>query len=79
MAIALRIVGLVAAAALVWGAMLALDNYGQFANVARWTDVKDLGWLRAWLTEFRMPIMCVAGALALTMLSWLWQKLKLGH
>jgi hypothetical protein len=75
----LRVIGIAFAAALCWGAYLALENYGQFANVARWTGDNDLRWLRPWLTEFRMPLLCIAGFLSLSVLSWLWQKLRLGH
>ena len=77
--IALRLAGLVAAAALAYGAFYAYDNYGQFANFARWTGDRELRWIRPWLVEFRMPLLCVAGFLSLTVLSWLWSKLKLGH
>ena len=75
----LRIVGLILALAIAYGAYVAYENYGQFANVGRWTGDRDLNWLRPWLTEFRMPLLCVAAFLALTGLSWLWSKLKLGH
>ena len=74
-----RVLGLILAAAIAFGFWFAYDNYGQFANVARWTGDRGLGWLRAWLVEFRMPLLCVAGFLTLTFLSWLVQKLKLGH
>ena len=74
-----RVLGLILAAAIAFGFWFAYDNYGQFANVARWTGDRGLGWLRPWLTEFRMPLLCVAGFLSLTFLSWLWSKLKLGH
>lgn len=79
MGIVLRLVGIAAAVALAWGAFHAYDNYGQFANVGRWTGDRELNWIRPWLTEFRMPILCVVGFLALSVLSWLWSKLKLGH
>lgn len=75
----LRTVGLVASAAIAYGCWYAYDNYAQFANVARWTGDRDLRWIRAWLVEFRMPLLCVAGFLGMTVLSWLWAKLKLGH
>ena len=75
----LRLIGLALAAAIGLGFWFAYENYGQFANVARWTGDSDLRWLRPWLTEFRMPLLCVAGFLGLTALSWIWSKLKLGH
>ena len=75
----LRVVGLVAAGLIVFGLWTGYDSYGQFANVGRWTGDRDLNWLRPWLTEFRMPLLCVAGFLLLTGLSWLWSKLGLGH
>ena len=74
-----RFLGLLFAAAIACAFWYAYENYGQFANVARWTGERDLRWIRAWLVEFRMPLLCVAGFLALTFLSWLWQKLRLGH
>lgn len=79
MEIARRLIGLTAAAALAYGFWVAYDSYGQVANVARWTGDQDLGWLRPWLTEFRMPLLCVAGFLALSLLSRLWSHLRLGH
>ncbi|MEL6997148.1 MAG: hypothetical protein AAFP68_02720 [Pseudomonadota bacterium] len=75
----LRVLGLVLAAALAYSAWYAWENYGQFANVARWSGDRELRWLRGWLTEFRTVILCVAGFLALSALSWIWAKLKLGH
>jgi hypothetical protein len=75
----LRVIGIVAVVVLCAGAYYAYDSYGQFANVRRWSGIDDLGWLRPWLTEFRMPILCISGVLMLTVLSWAWQKLKLGH
>ncbi|MEO1492751.1 MAG: hypothetical protein AAFV19_11415 [Pseudomonadota bacterium] len=75
----LRVIGLLAALALCSGAYYAYDSYGQFANVRRWSGIDSLGWLRGWLTEFRMPLLCIAAFLTLTFLSWVWQKLKLGH
>lgn len=75
----LRLLGLVTAAALAYGAWYAYDGYGQFANIGRWTGDRELNWLRPWLTEFRMPLLCVAGFAVLSVLSWLWSKLKLGH
>ncbi len=75
----LRLIGLVFALAIALGAWQAYENYGQFANIGRWTGNGDLTWLRPWLTEFRMPILCVVGFLLLSVLSWLWSKLKLGH
>ncbi len=76
---ALRVLGLIFAAAITFGCWYAYENYGQFANVARWTGDRELRWLRPWLVEFRMPILCVTGFLAFTGLSWLLSKLKLGH
>jgi hypothetical protein len=75
----LRVLGLVLALALAAGLWFAYDSYGQFANVARWTGDSDLRWLRAWLVEFRMPVLCVVGFLVVSGLSWLWSKLGLGH
>lgn len=75
----LRIVGLAASVLIAVGCWYAYDSYGQFANVGRWTGNRALNWLRPWLTEFRMPLLCVAGFLGLSALSWLWSKLKLGH
>lgn len=75
----LRAFGILLTVAIATGCWFAYDNYGQFANVARWTGDRDLRWIRPWLVEFRMPILCVAGFLALSALSWLWFKLKLGH
>lgn len=75
----LRVLGLVLAAALAFSAWYAWENYGQFANVARWSGDRELRWVRGWLTEFRTVILCVAGFLALSVLSWIWAKLKLGH
>ncbi|MEM9059162.1 MAG: hypothetical protein AAGD13_01765 [Pseudomonadota bacterium] len=75
----LRVLGVVLAAALAYCCWYAWDNYGQFANVARWTGDRELRWLRPWLTEFRTVILCVAGFLALSVVSWVWSKLKLGH
>lgn len=74
-----RALGLVLAGALAIGLWYAWANYGQFANVARWTGDTELRWLRPWLTEFRTPLLCIAGALALSFLSWVWAKLNLGH
>ncbi len=79
MALFLRLLGIAMAAALTYAAYYAHANYGAFANVGRWTGDRELNWLRPWLTEFRMPLLCVAGFLALTLLSWIWQKLRLGH
>ncbi len=76
---ALRILGLAVAAVLAFGCWYVYDHYGQFANVARWTGDRDLRWIRPWLVEFRMPVLCVAGFLAFTAISSLWSKLKLGH
>ena len=73
------ILGLMVALGLTWAIWQGYENYGRFANVARWSGIDDLGWLRPWLTEFRMPIICIAGFLGLTLVSWLWQKLRLGH
>ena len=75
----LRVLGLLFAAAIAFAFWYAYENYGQFANVARWSGDRGLGWLRAWLVEFRMPLLCILVFLALTFLSWLWQKLRLGH
>ncbi|MFK7942332.1 MAG: hypothetical protein AB8B85_05370 [Paracoccaceae bacterium] len=75
----LRAIGIVAVAAIVFGCWYSYDNYGQFANIGRWTGDRGLNWIRPWLTEFRMPLLCIAGFLGLTGLSWLWAKLKLGH
>ena len=74
-----RVLGLTFAALITLGFWYAYENYGQFANVARWTGDRELRWLRPWLTEFRMPILGVTAFLFLTWLSWLWSKLKLGH
>lgn len=79
MAVALRVAGLIAAAAIASGAWFAYDSYGQFANIGRWTGEQSLNWLRPWLTEFRMPLLCTLGFLSLTALSWVWSKLGLGH
>ena len=76
---ALRIAGLLLALAIACACWYVHENYGQFANVARWTGDRELRWLRPWLIEFRMPLLCVAGFLFLSCLSWLWSKLKLGH
>lgn len=76
---ALRVAGLIFAAAIAIAFWYAYDNYGEFANVARWTGDRDLRWIGPWLVEFRMPLLCGGGFLVLTALSWLWSKLKLGH
>ena len=75
----LRVIGLALAAVLIVGAWFAYGNYGEFANVPRWTGDRDLGWIRPWLTEFRMPLLAVGGFLVLTALSWLWRKTGLGN
>lgn len=74
-----RLLGLLLAAAITFGCWYAWENWAQFANVARWTGDPELRRLRPWLTEFRTVIICTVGFLALTALSWLWSKLKLGH
>ena len=78
-ALARHAIGLLLGIAILWGADHMLSTYGQYANVARWTGENSLGWLRPWLIEFRMPLLCVGGFLALSVLSWVWQRLRLGH
>ena len=75
----LRVLGIALAAAIAFGCWYCYENYNQFANVARWTGDKDLRWIRPWLVDFRMPILCAVGFLGLSVLSWAWSKLKLGH
>ena len=75
----MRLLGLLLAAAITFVCWYAWENYGQFANVARWTGNSELRWLRPWLTEFRTVLLCAAGFLVFTALSSLWAKLKLGH
>ena len=74
-----RVAGLALAAALMAALWYAYANYGAFADLARWTGVEALRPARPWLVEFRMPLLAVAGFLALSAVSWTWQKLKLGH
>lgn len=74
-----RIAGLVLAAALLTAGWYGYTRYGAFADVARWTGVDALRPLRGWLVEFRLPLTAVAAFLALSAVSWIWQKLKLGH
>jgi len=74
-----RLIGLAVAALLLGALWAAYANYDLFANVARWTGDRSLGWLRPWLIEFRMPVLCIAGFLSLSAISWVWNKLGLGH
>lgn len=48
---ALRVAGLIFAAAIAIAFWYAYDNYGEFANVARWTGDRDLRWIGPWLVE----------------------------
>ncbi|MEO0621992.1 MAG: hypothetical protein AAFU49_17085 [Pseudomonadota bacterium] len=73
-----HLLGLAAAiglAALVWA---GYDNYLSFARFDQLTGLEDLRWLRPWLTEFRMPLLGVAGFLMLSVASWLLKKLGVG-
>ena len=74
-----RIAGLTLAVALAAAFWAAWEYYPQFANVARWSGDRSLGWLRSGLVEFRTPLLCIAGFLLLTVVSWLAQKAGLGH
>lgn len=74
-----RLAGLALAAAILAAGWYGYTHYGAFADVARWTGQESLRPLRGWLTELRTPLMGVAAFLALSALSWAWQKLKLGH
>lgn len=74
-----RILGLIAATAIAYGCWVAYDGYAQFQRIDQWTGAESLRWLRPWLFEFRMPLLCSAGFLAFTALSWLIQKAKIGH
>ena len=77
--IAPRLAGLVFATAILALGWYAYTHYGAFADVARWTGQDALRPLRGWLTELRTPLMAAAAFLALSALSWVWQRLKLGH
>lgn len=74
-----RVIGLALAVGLAFCGWYVWSEYQQFANVGRWAGDRDLNWLRPWLTEFRTPLLCAGGFLILTFVSWIWQKLKLGH
>lgn len=79
MSLVRALLGLALALGLTWALWQGYANYGRFANLPAWTGNDSLGWLRPWLTEFRMPLLCIAAFLGLTFVSWLWSKLKLGH
>lgn len=77
--LAKRVIGLAVGVAIAAAFWAAWESYPQFANVARWSGDRSFGWLRAWLLEFRTPLLCCAGFLLLSVFSWLAQKTGLGH
>lgn len=73
-----KLAGLAVAAALLALCWTAWESYPQFANVARWTGDRSIGWLRNWLTEFRTALLCVAGFLLLSAASWILKRIGIG-
>lgn len=73
-----RVSGLLVAAGLAGLAWIVVTEYASIANVARWTGLPELRWLRAWLIEFRMPVLCILGAFGFSAASALWSRTGLG-